>query len=138
MIHEPSQSDPAPQGEGNAAVAWFRVFVWLMPTAFVAGLAMLVAWVFISLAKRGGFNGSQGAEGFVIVLWMVGSMVGVLGLGHLDARLKRHQQKISREDDRFDDGWHVLKFFLLQILVVPCLVFVVVVVIGMMARAVRL
>ncbi|MBX3740626.1 MAG: hypothetical protein KF712_06520 [Akkermansiaceae bacterium] len=64
-------------------------------------------------------------------------MVGTLGLGYFDARLKRQQEKISRENDRSDDGWHVLKFFLLQLALVPCLMLVVFVVMGMVARAVR-
>lgn len=138
MIHEPPESDPAPQGSGNTAVGWFRVFLWLMPTALVAGLAILMAWAFVSLGKRGVFNASEGVEGFLVVLWMAGSMTGVLGLGYLDARLKRQQERISRENDRFDDGWHVLKFFLLQILLVPFLGFAVLLVMGMVLRTVRL
>ncbi len=135
MIQKPPETDPAPEGNANTAVAWFRFFIWLMPTALVVVLSMLLTWIFLSLGKRGMFSGWQDAGAFGIVFWLAGAMVGTLGLGYLDARLKRQQQRISRDNDRFDDGWHVLKFFLLQLALVPFLSVAVAIVMGIVARA---
>jgi|GEM_PF-3914769 len=134
MIQEPPQTDPAPEDNGNAGVAWLRVFVWIMPTAFVAGLILLMSLAFFALLKLGVTASFREAQGFIVLFWMIGSMVGILGLGYLDARLKRQQGRVSQADDRFDDGWHVLKFFLFQLALVPCLSLTVFAVMEMVAR----
>jgi hypothetical protein len=137
MPQESPQTDPAPESSGNAAVGWLRFLVWLMPTALVPGLILLMSGAFVLLRKLGVTGNFQDAKGFVILFWMIGSMVGTLGLGYFDARMKRQQEKISRENDRPHDGLHVLKFFLLQLALVPSLMLVVFVVMEMVAPAVR-
>ncbi|RYD38480.1 MAG: hypothetical protein EOP87_01500 [Verrucomicrobiaceae bacterium] len=121
MIQEPLQTDPPPKGNGNAGVEWIRVFAWIMPTAFVWGFVVLMGLGFALLRRWGVIIDFRDAQGFLVVFWVAGSIVGVLGIGYLDARLKRQQGRISQADDRFDDGWHVLKFFLFQLALIPIL-----------------
>lgn len=121
MIQEPPQSDTLSEGSGSAAFVWFRIFLWIMPTSLVWGLVVIIGWGIVLLRRWSVVSDFRETQGFLAVFGLTGSIVGVLVIAYLDARLKRQQKKISQTHGQFDDAKHVLKFFLFQLALIPCI-----------------
>jgi uncharacterized membrane protein YkvI len=99
---------PSPGGR-NPGVGWLRFLVWMMPSMLMVLLAVFVG----SMAGR--------SSGFVEVgaaVYFLACIPAIFALGHFDSKLKRQQQGLSQEG-RVDHSGHMVKFFLLQFIVVP-------------------
>lgn len=103
----------SPQGSQNTGC--LRFFVWLMPTMMVLGLAFL-----ISVAANQ-FRMYTKSEDMIVVLIVI-SIPGILGIGYFDSKLKRQQYRIP-QNQQGHDSMHVIKFFLLQLLIMPAIAF---------------
>lgn len=98
--------------QGNRYPGFLRFLVWLMPTMITVGLTVLL-----------GFAPVHGPLVEIIAIVAVIITTGIIGLGFFDSKLKRQQHHIP-QTKRGHDGKHVLKFFLLQLLIIPALSFV--------------
>jgi hypothetical protein len=136
MNEGPPQADSKPESNGNAAVVWLRFFVWLMPAALIPGLLLLVVGTFFVIQKLGIPSNFREVPNVVILL-CIGFTVGTLALGYFDSKLKRQHEMISQDNDRSSDGWHMLKFFFVQLLLAPFLLFALAGILSMIAQVIR-
>ena len=112
MDPDPSEtSAPSPDPPKNAAKAWLRFFVWLTPSV----LAVLLVPVCLSVG-----TGATGRD-LGPLLWFIGLVGGTYGIGWYDSMLSYRRLK----DGRPNSATHAFVFTLLQILIVPAVVFTV-------------
>ena len=89
----------------NPAIAWFRFFIWLMPTVVCALLFSLM------LVMR--FAASP--------LFMIAAVAATFGLGYFDGNLKCQQQQLDQSQEKGLKQLHAIKFLIAQVLVIPAL-----------------
>ena len=97
----------------NRALTWLRVIVWIVPSALVPSVAILIP-------ANLHFPKSTGPY-----LWAA-SLLAVVALGYYDARLFAQQRRMSPDDARRPIMRRVIVFCLAQIVIVPVVCYILV------------
>lgn len=88
----------------NRGIIWYRVMLWLMPTC-IAGTTAIAGTLL-------GFSGE-----LPLIIWTLLNVASIFGVGVFEAKLKSRPNRV----ETFNTDLGVIRFFLLQLLIIPSL-----------------
>ncbi|MCW1925824.1 hypothetical protein OKA05_24915 [Luteolibacter arcticus] len=101
----PDLENPRDSLPPNRAIGWYRFVLWLMPTCVAITAAIGLAWLL-------------GVDKLAIVLWLIVTVGSTVAIGMFEARLQVASGRIGAEDQ----SAAILRFALLQVVLVPVLI----------------
>lgn len=105
----PTLHNRHPSYRGNSAITMLRIFLWLMPAAFMPLLALL-----------GGLLGSLlPSPATIISLMLILWVIATAGVGFFEESLRFQQMRISLARSKYELVTSTVYFVILQIVIAP-------------------